>query len=336
MPLRNLSVREGDALVGVVRRTRVSLGTEGGADAAGLTPDGVRAVFSEEDASPVADEHRAGKVVDRAVAFAKPNMRRTTKVRYRKWRAPTTGDKMASRHGQKGVIGFLLPPEDMPYSADGLVPDIIVNPHAFPSRMTLGHLMESLGAKAACMTGAKADGTMFEPFDTGASARTLGEFGFHPGGEEVLYCGRTGRALGGSVFVGPTYYQRLKQVVEDKINYRGSRGPVTAISRQPSQGRRNGGGQRLGEMEMDSIKAHGVASFLAESVTTRSDGTSVWTDGGGIPASFNEREDRFASLADPEDTVFEKRLVPRAFVTLVHELHGMGVDVRLMSHEAPE
>lgn len=334
LPQRNLAVREGDALVGVVKRTRVSLGREAGASAAALSPDGSRAIFFEEDASPVADEHHAGKVVDRAVAFSKPNMRRTTKVRYRKWRPPRTGDKMASRHGQKGVIGFLMSPEDMPYTADGLVPDIIVNPHAFPSRMTLGHLMESLGAKAACLVGAKADGTMFEPFDTGESARVLAAYGFHPGGEEVMYCGRTGRALGASVFIGPTYYQRLKQVVEDKINYRGARGPVTAISRQPSQGRRNGGGQRLGEMEMDSIKAHGVACFLTESITARSDGTSVWTDGGGVQASFNEREDRFASLADPEDTVFEKRLVPRAFVTLVHELHGLGVDVRLTSHEA--
>jgi DNA-directed RNA polymerase II subunit RPB2 len=164
----------------------------------------------------------------------------------------------------------------------------------------------------------------------------LGAYGYHPGGEEVMYCGRTGRTLAASVFIGPTYYQRLKQVVEDKINYRGSRGPVTAISRQPSQGRRNGGGQRLGEMEMDSIKAHGVAVFLTESITKRSDGVSVWTDGGGVPASFNEREDRFASLADPEDTVFDKRIVPRAFVTMVHELYGMGVDARLMSRATPE
>ena len=340
LPVRNAPVREGQPLVGVVRRSKVSLGNEDGAAAAAtasaaLSPDGARAVFVEEDASPLADEHRVGKFVDRAVSFAKPNMRRTTKVRYRKWRSPGIGDKMASRHGQKGVIGFLLAPEDMPFTADGLVPDIIVNPHAFPSRMTLGHLMESLGAKAACMAGAKADGTMFEPFDTESSARVLGKYGYHPGGEEIMYCGRTGRTLEASVFVGPTYYQRLKQVVEDKINYRGSRGPVTAISRQPSQGRRNGGGQRLGEMEMDSIKAHGVACFLAESITKRSDGASVWTDGGGVQASFNEREDRFASLADPDDTFFEKRLVPRAFVTLVHELYGMGVDARMTSHAPP-
>ena len=347
LPLRDTPVRDDDTLVGVVRMTRISQagGAAGAAsvDIAGGLAGGLggglggglagSAAFTEEDASPRADEHWAGKVVDRAVTIDKGNMRRTTKIRYRKWRRPDPGDKLASRHGQKGVLGALLAAEDMPYTADGVVPDIIVNPHAFPSRMTLGQLLECLGAKAACLEGAKVDGTMFEPDRTDAHARTLARYGYHTGGEEVVHCGRTGRQMAASVFFGPVYYQRLKQVAEDKINYRGDGGPVTAINRQPSQGRANGGGQRLGEMEMDSIKSHGVAHFLQESSMGRSDASTLWTDSHGIAAAFNEREDRFFSLADPEDTIFEKRLVPRSLVTLVHELYGMGVGVQLNSHE---
>jgi DNA-directed RNA polymerase beta subunit len=313
MPFENRPVRPGDALIGKVRRDESGEG------------------FLAMPSRP-ADENWAGYVVDKVFVYDKPEGKvRVAKVRYRKVRSPKPGDKLASRHGQKGVIGIALPESMMPFTKDGIVPDVIVNPHAFPSRMTLGQLFECLGAKAASVTGEPLDATVFAPVDARALGDSLEAAGFAANCEEVMYAGTTGEQIAGNVFVGPTYYQRLKQMTEDKINYRGGRGAKDVVTGQPIGGRARGGGLRIGEMENNSILGHGVMGFAAESMGERSDRMGVWSDGAGVPAVHNEALDSFRqSSAGDEDRRFVKHVIPRGFVAFRHELNAMGIDTRLL------
>ena len=174
------------------------------------------------------------------------------KVRTRKTRTPIIGDKLSSRHGQKGVIGMILPTEDMPFTKDGIVPDIIVNPHAIPSRMTIGQLMECLLGKLCAVEGCMGDATPFCGASIKEISSQLEKNGYDGLGEETMYNGMTGDKMQGKVFIGPTYYQRLKHMVSDKQHSR-SRGPVQILTRQPVEGRAREGGLRFGEMERDCM-----------------------------------------------------------------------------------
>lgn len=193
-----------------------------------------------------------------------------TKVRTRSVRIPQIGDKFASRHGQKGTIGMTYAQEDMPWTRDGISPDIIVNPHAIPSRMTIGHLVECLQSKVGALTGKEGDATPFTDVSVDHIAAVLHELGYHRHGNEVMYSGHTGRAIHAKIFLGPTFYQRLKHLVDDKIHAR-SRGPVTMLTRQPMEGRARDGGLRMGEMERDCLVSHGVSSFLRDRMFANSD-----------------------------------------------------------------
>ena len=193
-----------------------------------------------------------------------------TKVRTRSVRIPQIGDKFASRHGQKGTIGMTYAQEDMPWTRNGISPDIIVNPHAIPSRMTIGHLVECLQSKVGALTGKEGDATPFTDVSVDHIAAVLHELGYHRHGNEVMYSGHTGRAIHAKVFLGPTFYQRLKHLVDDKIHAR-SRGPVTMLTRQPMEGRARDGGLRMGEMERDCLVSHGVSSFLRDRMFANSD-----------------------------------------------------------------
>ena len=197
---------------------------------------------------------------------------RIAKVRIRHERIPAMGDKFASRAGQKGTIGMIIPEADMPYTKDGIRPDMIINPHALPSRMTIGQMIEAIVGKACAMKGAFGDCTAFSD-----NKNKLAEFGdllthhnFHSTGDEVLYNGMNGKQMESTVFIGPTYYMRLKHMVKDKINYR-ARGPRTNMTRQPVSGRANDGGLRIGEMERDAVISHGMSHFLQESMMERAD-----------------------------------------------------------------
>ena len=179
---------------------------------------------------------------------------RIAKVRLRHDRIPAIGDKFASRAGQKGTIGIVLEEADMPTTADGIRPDIIVNPHAFPSRMTIGHLVESLIGKACAVYGGFGDCTAF--MNKGPKDKMFGYLltrqGYSSTGNEIMYNGMTGEQMETEIYIGPTYYMRLKHMVKDKINYR-ARGPRTVLTRQTVGGRANDGGLRIGEMDRDAV-----------------------------------------------------------------------------------
>jgi DNA-directed RNA polymerase II subunit RPB2 len=211
-----------------------------------------------------------GGVVDAVLYVSHHDGTSMVKVKIRQTRTPVVGDKFSSRMGQKGVIGTTLPHEDMPFAADGLVPDIIVNPHAIPSRMTIGQLAECMLSILCTLTGERGDGTMFRGTSLEFIASQLEKHGYDRYGRVKLHNGFTGEAYDSLVFVGPTYYQRLKHMAADKDHAR-SRGPVLMLSRQPTEGRARDGGLRFGEMERDCLLSHGTAEFLRDRLLDNSD-----------------------------------------------------------------
>ena len=230
----------------------------------------------------IADKTMAG-YVDKVIMYPGTDGR-VAKIRFRKTRVPELGDKLASRHGQKGVVGSIFPQEMMPFSRDGVVPDIIVNPHAFPSRMTIGHLLESILAKAGTYEGCRYDATPFENMDFESVYDLLEKkYKMNRHGDELLYNGITGEQMETKIFFGPTYYFRLKHMVADKINYRQG-GKIVSMTKQPTKGRGNEGGLRIGEMETNAILSHGVAAFMKESMMERSDKYKF--DGVNVPYTF--------------------------------------------------
>lgn len=196
------------------------------------------------------------------------------KVRMRKKRIPIIGDKYSARHGQKGTIGMLINHEDMPFTKEGLVPDIIMNPHAFPKRMTIGQILELVFSKVGAIQGTYYNSTPFENQSIEEIGTVLENLGYDKYGNEVLCNGMTGEQLPHDIFFGPCYYQKLKHMVSDKWHSR-STGPVSMLTRQPLEGRSRDGGLRLGEMERDALLAHGVASFLKEKFMDSSDGATA-------------------------------------------------------------
>jgi DNA-directed RNA polymerase II subunit RPB2 len=280
---------------------------------------------------------------------------RVAKVRVRDERIPAIGDKFCSRCGQKGTIGLVIPEEDMPFTKDGVKPDIIVNPHAIPSRMTVGQLVETLMGKACVEFGGFGDCTAF--MNRGLKNKIFGEMltevGYHSSGNELLYNGQTGEQMFAEIFIGPTYYMRLKHMVKDKINHR-AKGPRTLLTRQTVQGRANDGGLRVGEMERDGVLAHGASKFLQESMLERGDEYFMAIcNKTGMTAIYNENYNLFLSpLADGPirfvGTVdggmnvqnvskygrsFSVLRIPYAFKLLMQELQTMSVQMRIITED---
>jgi len=213
-------------------------------------------------------------IIDSVIVTTNQDGLRYVKVRVRTTKIPQIGDKFASRHGQKGTIGVTYRQEDMPFTGEGITPDIIINPHAIPSRMTIAHLIECLLSKVATLKGMEGDATPFTDVTVDSVSDLLRAHGYQSRGFEIMYHGHTGRKLRAQVFFGPTYYQRLRHMVDDKIHAR-ARGPVQIMTRQPVEGRARDGGLRFGEMERDCMIAHGAASFLKERLFEVSDAFRV-------------------------------------------------------------
>ena len=253
------------------------------------------------------------------------------KIRIREERVPEIGDKFASRHGQKGTCGLILEPEDMPQTASGIIPDIIINPHAIPSRMTIAHLMETLLGRAGCELGFLGDATPFNAAMTVEKiSGLLQKSGLDPQSNEVLYCGYTGKQMPTSIFVGPIFYQRLKHMVSDKIHSRAT-GPLVMLTRQPAEGRARDGGLRFGEMERDCMIAHGTSSFLKERMLEVSDNFEVHIcQTCGLIGVARHNGKAHACTGCKNTTAFSQVRIPYAYKLFLQELESMCISSRIM------
>lgn len=266
--------------------------------------------------------------VDRVVLMQDDDGNSLYKVMVRETRLPELGDKFASRHGQKGVVGLICPQVDFPFSEYGWCPDLIMNPHGFPSRMTVGKMFECVGSKAAALEGTFADGTCFGGTPPELMYKTLIKHGFAPTGKEYLTSGITGEPLECYVFVGPIYYQKLKHMVADKVHAR-ARGRVNMLTRQPTEGRAKGGGLRLGEMERDCLVAYGVSNLLLERLMLSSDVTDVIIcQKCGLFATKRKDGTLFCTYCSSYSHVIEARM-PYACKLLFQEMQSMNVCCRL-------
>ena len=277
------------------------------------------------------------------------------KVRIREERIPAIGDKMGSRSGQKGTVGLIIPEHDMPFTEDGIKPDLIINPHALPSRMTIGQIVETMFGKLCGELGTFGDCTAFQ--SKGSNISTYGNqlttAGFHSSGNQIMHDAQCGEQLSADIFIGPTYYMRLKHMVKDKINHR-ARGPKTAMTRQSVHGRANDGGLRIGEMERDGILGHGMAAFLKDSFLNRGDEyyVAVCNNTGSL-AIYNESKNIFLSPQADGPINFTNNVdgtynikniskfgrsfsilkVPYSFKLLLQELQAMNVNMKIITDD---
>ena len=253
------------------------------------------------------------------------------KTRLRTMRKPVIGDKFSSRHGQKGTIGNIIPEEDMPFTSDGLKPDIIINPHAIPSRMTIAQLKETLLGKVLVQLGLYGDGTSFGEYDVKNICKELIKIGFESHGNELLYNGQTGEQIETSVFIGPCFYQRLKHMVSDKQHSR-SQGPMVNLTRQPAEGRSRDGGLRFGEMERDCMISHGASSFTRERVYDASDRFEVHVcNCCGMIGAVNKKMDIYNCNMCENKTDFSRIKIPYSCKLLFQELITMNIAPRILA-----
>ena len=309
-----------------------------------------------KDCSKVPKKGQLG-TVDKTFMTEGEEGQRIAKVRIREERIPNIGDKFASRAGQKGTIGMVIPEANMPFTKDGIRPDMIINPHALPSRMTIGQMIECIVGKGCAHKGTFGDCTAFYNRENKLAlfGDVLMKHKFHSNGDEILYNGMNGKQLEASVFIGPTYYMRLKHMVKDKINHR-ARGPRTNLTRQPVSGRANDGGLRIGEMERDAVISHGMSYFLRESMMERADAYQMAVcNHSGMMAIYNPTRDILLSpgvdgpikytgslFQEGQQEVqqiskygksFSLVQLPYSMKLLIQELQAMNIQVRIITED---
>ena len=272
-------------------------------------------------------------VVDTIILTQSSEGGKMFKVRIRDMRLPEIGDKFASRHGQKGVVGLLAKAEDLPYTADGISPDVLINPHAFPSRMTVGMMMESITGKAAAIRGRKVDASAFVGEKVDEVKSVMKDAGFKYSGKEIMYDGRTGKQFPVEVFIGVVYYQKLHHMVADKIHAR-ARGQVQMLTKQPTEGRARGGGLRFGEMERDCIIAYGASMILKDRLLDESDKSDIFVcERCGLVAYHDVKQRRFYCRVCDKKGKVSSVSVAYAFKLLLQEMSCLNIAPRLLIKE---
>lgn len=306
-------VQSGDVIVGKVSPPRFIEEIEGFGQMINLNVDSSLTLKEDEKG-----------VVSNIMIVENSDGDKEINVLLRDYRMPIVGDKFASRHGQKGVIGALIKQSDMPFSENGVVPDLIFSPHSIPGRKTVSHVMEVLAGKVAALTGEIVDGSPFDGQSEDDLRKQLDDLGFNSTGAEVMYDPKTGKKMEVEIYTGSLYYLRLKHQVDNKIQARGT-GPVQLLTRQPAEGRIRGGGLKLGEMEKDALISHGAALLLKERFSSDQTTAFVCTSCGYMADPYLFRYKTKCPICS--STKFDEVELAYAFKLMTNEFRSMGINL---------